>query len=170
VSLTKAQISILKKYVKKADNFRIAGLQSEQKVLFHLMVKESIRSKITKKYETTEHWLYMKVPCQLSESFVCQMTNDYAKENFLSFLSLTSGEFKIKMFFNNPCDWTEQIHIIVQTLKFEDTKNHQIVHTTFYPKEDHPYSLYSLHSSGDLRTNGNMYDKDPELGLELEVK
>jgi len=145
--LTKAQIALLKKYFRQdIDNFRIVGIKSEQLIFFHFMIKEEIRSKITKEIQTFENWFYLKVKCEVRETFWIQMTNDHALENFKSFLQLTSGQIRINMYLNNCSEFSTRLNIITQSFSFQDLKNKYRIETIFYPRENSPYSLLAIKS------------------------
>lgn len=145
--LTKSQIALLKKYFRQEiDNFRIVGIKSEQLLIFHFMIEETIQSKITKEYQIFENWFYLKIKTNISETFWIQMTNDHAIDNFKAFLQLTSGQIRIKLHITNPCDFTNRLNILTQTFDLIDTKKKLQITTTFYPREICPYSLFAIKS------------------------
>lgn len=133
IVLTKAEISVLKKLLKKEPyNFRIVGDGSNCKCYFIFCIKEEFQSKITKKWETLENWVYLPIDYS-GISFKIQGTQDHFMSNFLLWLNVTSGEFYIDFYFNNASDLVKEKGILVQTITLNDHKNKHELHLHSYP-------------------------------------
>jgi hypothetical protein len=133
IVLSKAEISILKKLLKKEPyNFRIVGDAFACKCYFIFCIKEEIQSKISKKWETLEHWLYLPIDYS-GYNFKIQGTHDHFMSNFLLWLHVTSGDFYIDFYFNNASDLVKEKEILVQTITLNDHKNKHELHLHSYP-------------------------------------